>query len=176
MIDYVNGKIYKLVNSVDDKVYIGFTCLSLSVRKTALVSEARVAGSSSCVYVHLNQVGWDNVQIVLIEAYKCDNVFQLLRRKNFWIEELKPTLNTRLRKEYYGHDKLKFDVCNKEYYEDNDLMIAVCKREKLKVKKNKKTECDCGGRYTCVNKNTHMKSAKHQNWASVQVPCWYSGS
>ena len=30
---YHNAKIYKIVNNVDDMVYIGSTCLSLSKRK-----------------------------------------------------------------------------------------------------------------------------------------------
>jgi hypothetical protein len=51
-----------------------------------------------------NEIGWENVSIVLIEAYPCDNKMEMERRERYWIELLKPSLNTviptRTREEY----------------------------------------------------------------------------
>lgn len=38
---YKNGKIYRLVNSVDDEFYVGSTCLPLAKRKSTHKSEAK---------------------------------------------------------------------------------------------------------------------------------------
>jgi len=56
---YENGKIYKLVNNVDDSFYVGSTCLSLAKRMYSHRSHAKI--KTSPVYQHLKSVGMDNV-------------------------------------------------------------------------------------------------------------------
>ena len=41
MPNYANSKVYKLINSVDRKIYIGSTTVSLSMRLTGHKSEAK---------------------------------------------------------------------------------------------------------------------------------------
>ena len=45
------------------------------------------------VYIHLNEIGWNNVRIVLIEAVICLNKDELVRHEQRYIDELKPSLN-----------------------------------------------------------------------------------
>lgn len=89
---YANGKIYRLVNNVDSEEYVGSTCGKLSKRLYGHKSGAKKTPLMR-VYSHLNEVGWDNVKIVLVEEYKCENKMELERRERYWIESLKPSLN-----------------------------------------------------------------------------------
>ena len=103
MVNYVNGKIYKLVNNVDDEIYIGSTCSTLTKRKNGHKDMSKRRPTMR-VYIHLNQIGWDNVEIVLIESHSCSNKDELHRRERYWIDKLKPKINmlipTRTYKEY----------------------------------------------------------------------------
>jgi group I intron endonuclease len=92
---YTNAKIYRLVNSVDDQFYVGSTCTSLAKRKNNHKNDARKKPNVR-VYQHLNQIGWDNVVIELLELYPCGSRTELERRERAFIDEMKPTLNTNL--------------------------------------------------------------------------------
>jgi group I intron endonuclease len=88
---YETGKIYKLVNSVDDKIYVGSTCLPLCKRLYNHKKQAR--HKPRPVHRHLNTIGWDNVRIILIENVIAETKDQLLMREQHYIDELKPKLN-----------------------------------------------------------------------------------
>ena len=90
---YHISKIYKLVNDIDDEIYVGSTVQALSKRKGNHVSLAK--SKNTVVYSHLNAIGWDNVRIVLIEEIKCENNEQLLMKEQHYMDLLKPSLNTR---------------------------------------------------------------------------------
>lgn len=107
---YSKGKIYRLVNSVDSEEYVGSTCDTLAKRLYNHKKKARQRAST--VYNHLNNIGFENVSIVLVEEYPCENKMQLERRERYWIEQMQPRLNhripTRTMKEWYA-----------SYYADN---------------------------------------------------------
>lgn len=90
---YENGKIYKLVNNVDDKIYIGSTHRPLMQRFSVHQSHAKGKNKNNKVYSHLNGVGFDNVHIELLEEYPCTCKKELENRERYWIETLKPSLN-----------------------------------------------------------------------------------
>lgn len=93
MVNYQNGKIYKLTSANDPEFYVGSTTTSLKERFSVhrSVSEAK---PNQRVYQHFNQVGWANVKIELIEPWECLSKQELLDRELHWIKTLKPTLNT----------------------------------------------------------------------------------
>lgn len=93
MSKYENGKIYKLVNTIDDNIYVGSTHHSLIYRYQMHRSHAKGKNKNNRVYRHLNEVGFNNVRIELIEAYPCTDKKELEKRERYWIETLKPTLN-----------------------------------------------------------------------------------
>ena len=74
---YHNGKIYKLVNSVNDKIYIGSTALPLTKRLSTHKADARYKPERR-VYTELNTVGWANVRIIQIEEFKCETKNELI--------------------------------------------------------------------------------------------------
>ena len=152
---YEHAKIYKLINSVDDKIYIG---LSIHGECTMFDHVKFACKGGSYKYAHFDKIGWKNVEMVLIEQYKCDTMYQLRTRKRFWMETLKPSLNTRVPTR-----------SPREHYEANRDVISAQKREYRAAndeKLNAKSKCGCGSRYTSDGRARHMKTAKHRRWAS----------
>ena len=92
MVNYRLGKIYKLVSDVDNHKYIGSTCQALSKRLCDHRSKARTKRKRK-VYKHFNEIGWDNVRIVLIERYPCNDRDELLQREDYHRQLRKPDLN-----------------------------------------------------------------------------------
>ena len=91
MPNYTNSKVYKLVNTVDDKFYIGSTSQPLCKRLMDHKCDAK--NRPKHVHRYLNTIGWDKVRIVLIENVECLDKEQLIQREQHWIDSLKPELN-----------------------------------------------------------------------------------
>jgi group I intron endonuclease len=89
---YNNGKIYKLVNTVDDKIYVGSTTQLLTNRFQNHKYVAKKK-TNRYIYTHLNSIGWANIRIVLIESVFAENKDQLIMREQQYIDLLKPELN-----------------------------------------------------------------------------------
>lgn len=96
-----SGNIYKLVNSVDDAVYIGSTTQSLAQRLSKHKTASRDPRyANQRVYMHLSDIGWRNVSIVLLEEWGAEDRDDLREREQHWLDtyEQKPSftlLNTR---------------------------------------------------------------------------------
>lgn len=174
MVNYVNGKIYKLVNNVDDEIYIGSTCGTLRLRKNKHKTHAKKY-TERRVYKHLNEIGWDNIDIILIEACDCQNKDELHRRERYWIDTLNPSLNKvlprRTLKEYYednketiGEKQKEWREANKEevkeYYEANKQRIS-------DERKKEKITCGCGSTIRRADKSRHGRTTKHQTYLAL---------
>ena len=122
MANYQNSKIYKLINSIDDQIYIGSTCQTLTTRISKHKNDAQRYPARP-VYRHLNIIGLNNVSIILIEFYPCINKLELEQRERHHIGLLKPQLNsyipTRTRKQYYIDNADTHKQQMKQYYIDN---------------------------------------------------------
>ena len=92
--DFSNGKIYKLVNSVNNEIYIGSTCLMLKNRKWHHKSAAKIYPDRK-VYKRLNEIGWDHIKILQVERFPCQNRGELLAREQYHCDTMKPKLNTK---------------------------------------------------------------------------------
>ena len=138
MVNYRNGKIYKLVNNVDDEIYVGSTCNTLRQRLGGHKKDAKQR--SYLVYQHLNDIGMDNVEIILIEAFPCDNKDVLHARERYWIDTLKPSLNkqvpTRTDAEYRQDNKDKITLYKKEYQQANKDKLALRKKDYYQANKD----------------------------------------
>jgi hypothetical protein len=121
-IRYSNGKIYRLVNDVDDEFYVGSTCMTLSKRFYGHKRKAKIVPNRK-VYQHFNTIGWDKVKIILIEQYPCNDKLQLTRREREIIEQLKPSLNvcipTRTNQEYRVDNREHIRKINQDYHQAN---------------------------------------------------------
>ena len=105
--DYNNGKIYMVVNDLDDLIYVGHTTTTLSKRMYMHKSAAKIHPERR-VYKHVNLIGFDHFRIELIEPWPCQNEDELVAREGFWIRAMdtyKNGLNSnmagRSRKEYF---------------------------------------------------------------------------
>lgn len=92
---YSHSKIYKLVNDIDDAIYVGSTTEPLHKRLYKHKQRAKQCPNRR-VYEHIMKIGWENVHIVLIESFSCNSKEELLRQERHHIDELKPTLNKNL--------------------------------------------------------------------------------
>ena len=68
------GRIYKVVNSVDDMIYIGSTTRRLSMRMGNHRTNARnVNHKTSLLYKHMRKIGVAKFKIKLIKEVECDD-------------------------------------------------------------------------------------------------------
>tara|TARA_R110000782_G_scaffold98276_1_gene183578 strand:+ start:387 stop:1013 length:627 start_codon:yes stop_codon:yes gene_type:complete len=119
-----------MVNNIDNEEYIGSTTSTLVKRKYQhKVFSTRTP--NTLVYKHFNKIGWENVEIILIESCPCENRDELLRRERFWFDELKPSLNKNRpyvsdeeKKEYITGNKEKLAKKAVVYYQNNKEKIA----------------------------------------------------
>ena len=135
MPNYANSKVYKLISSVDKKIYIGSTTQLLSSRLAKHKDDAKKKPRP--VHKHFNTIGWDKVRIVLIETVTCINREQLLQREQHYIDLLKPSLNKQAAYVHCPHGR-----------EHNNCID--CHGASICIHNKRKTECkDCGGSQIC---------------------------
>ena len=163
MTSYGSAKIYKLVNSEDDEIYVGSTCGTLRRRKSGHKSDAKKHPNQR-VYAHLNAVGWENVRIILVEAVDCENRDELRRHEQHWIEILRPGLNRHPasvppcphnRRRQRCRDCEGSSICehNRRKHDCRDCGGSqICEHDR------RRSRCrDCGGSQICKhNKHKHI--------------------
>ena len=169
MVNYGNGKIYKVVCSESGKVYIGSTTVTLSRRMT----QHRAPSNNSMTKDFIDG------KIFLIEDFPCGRKEQLESRERFHIESMEcvnKCIPTRTRKEYNENNKEQIRQKLKEYQEKNKEQIRQQRKqyreknkEAIKQKKGEKFDCDCGGKYSHCAKLRHIKTNKHQAYLSSIV-------
>lgn len=138
MVNYKNGKIYKIVNTINDDIYIGSTCDKLCKRMVAHRAVAKSYEGNSNVHITMRELGVDNFKIILIESYPCESTEQLRSREDYWIKEMKAKLNIRRAflteeetrqqhvqsaKQYYHTNKQKVKDYHNEYNQTNKNII-----------------------------------------------------
>lgn len=143
MTDYSTGKIYKVVCSETNRIYIGSTKHTLKQRLARHKSS-----SNSC-----RTKDFINPTIHLLEDYSCNNRNELSIRERYYVENndcVNLAIPSRTKKEYnkeYG----------KQWYIDN--------AEKL----NERFNCDCGGSYSRKHKTDHLKTNKHKKYLENNI-------
>lgn len=93
MLNYQNGKVYRIVNDVDEQVYVGSTIQTLVHRMGGHRRDAR-SGSMRKLMVHMRTVGVSQFRIELLEDFPCERKDQLLAQEGVWAARLKATLNS----------------------------------------------------------------------------------
>lgn len=180
MVNYQNGKIYKIVCNDTGKQYIGSTCKKyLSQRlanhkhpsNTSSSREIIEGGNYSMVLVELcpcnSKDELHKRERHFIETMECVNQIIPSRTKKEWCEDNKEHISKRDKK-YYEANKERVLEQHKEYYEANKERLMEQKKEyyeinkeKINQKKNEKHNCECGGKYTITHKSKHLKTKKH---------------
>lgn len=127
---YQDGKIYKLVNSVDSEIYVGSTTQTLENRLREHMDQSKLSKNQTAkLFMHLTPIGFDKVFIELLETYPCNSNRGLRIREQKWMDELKPSLNTLPAFLTDEQRKEKDAQRHKEYYERNKDKIVAYKAQ-----------------------------------------------
>ena len=153
MIDYKNGKVYKMV-SPSGLTYIGSTTQSLAERKShhKSVYVRKPHGNynkvtSSALFAD----SLDGVVIVLLEEFPCDNKEQLFARERHYIESME-CVNVHLPSGSTPKGK-----------SETESQFNHRTRYKIKV------TCDCGSEVSKTMLSRHRKTNIHKEWEKHQV-------
>ena len=169
MVNYQQGKIYKIVCNTTNLVYIGSTCEKrLSTRLSHHVAHYKMFLSGKTNYTSSYEtIKNGNYEIILIENYPCNNSDEIRMRERFHIENnvcvnLKNPIRTKEDDKvwyikYYHDNKHKENFRVKQYYYNNK------EKEKLRHYKyhleNKEKEHLSHQRY----REDHKLQSKLQN-------------
>lgn len=174
MPDYSLGKIYKITSPHTNLVYIGSTTYPLlcqrlrgHVKNFRGWKQGRFHFVSSFIILELG-----DYQIELLERCPCVDKDELLAREQYHIREHQDVCCNRHRalsteeekKQEKKNDNAKYRANNKEAISQKKAEYYSNNKEAILEKANAKHQCDCGGRYTHINKGRHLKSTKHQQY------------
>ena len=139
---YKIGRVYKIINSVDDLIYVGATGDTLSRRMSGHKTKEK-RGSSSPIYTHMRLLGVDKFSIILIEQLIDCNKEQLKAREDYFIKEL-DTVNNGLNGRYED-----LGICS--HNKDRRTCVP-CKGSQVCIHSKIKQRCkECNGnKYKCV--------------------------
>lgn len=131
MVNYSQGKIYKIVCNITGKMYIGSTCKPtlasrLSEHKS---SYKRFLKGKRRNVTSFEILEGDNYDIVLLENYSCESKDQLHARERFYIESLdcvNKVIPNRTKEETLAYSKQSYIINreariehSKKYHEDH---------------------------------------------------------
>ena len=188
MVNYGNGKIYRIVCNTTGNQYIGSTTRPLSERLNEHKNDYKRFKNNCHNYVTSFEIlKSDNYEIVLIENVACNNKEELHRREKFYIEKMNcinKKIPMRTKQEYNLDNQEKYKEYQHEYYKKNieskniyhseyrekfrDIL-----REKNKIFYQNNTEkykeyrqkniynCPCGITIQKASKTRHFKTKKH---------------
>jgi predicted GIY-YIG superfamily endonuclease len=135
----MSAKIYKIVNDLNDEIYIGSTKQQLSKRFYEHKSDSRNEKTKHYkLYQLVEEYGWDSFRIILIEEFKCENREEQRKKEQQYIDELKPSLNKlRAFGTKCGHNK-RSSCC------------VICGGGEICEHKRMRNRCkECGGSQIC---------------------------
>ena len=161
MVNYNNSKIYKIVSSQTDKVYIGSTAKDKLCQRMAQ-HRANYKSYLNKKYHYVTSfeiIKYDDAEIILIEVFPCNTKDELHKRERYWIENTQNYINkhipTRTDSEYY--QTIKDDINEKRRENGHQLYMKDHRRGKV-------FDCECGGKTALQHKKRHEKSKHHQEY------------
>ena len=150
MVNYKQGKIYKLVDNTNGNIYVGSTCqTTLAQRLSEHVSKYKMYMNGKYNYVTSFEIIKNgNYDIVLLEACSCETKDELHARERHYIESLncvnkylKCSKNRKeYKKKYYEANKEANKEARKKYYEANKNYIKTFRDLKKEEAKKLNTE------------------------------------
>jgi hypothetical protein len=149
-------RIYKIVNDIDDKIYVGSTKQTLAKRWGDHIKSYNNGHLQEKSKVLFKSHAVDNCHIVLIKTYKVESKEEQLKHERKHYNELKPYIVNVCRphvskaewKEYYTK------------YRHNHLdQMKACKVTYRS--KQRQHHCICGGSCRWEDKSRHLKQKHH---------------
>jgi group I intron endonuclease len=149
---YAIGRVYKIQNTIDDKIYVGSTTQTLSVRIGGHRRDVK-KDSKRPIHSHMRLHGINNFVIVLIEQLPNVNKEQLRAREDHWIKQL-DTVKNGLNRQYEDNNSIKCEH-GKQQRDCKD-----CGGKRICQHNREKRSCkECGGAQICEH-GKHKHSCK----------------
>ena len=124
LIDYSNGKIYKIVNDIDSFAYIGSKTLPLN--KRMVYHRRDMKRRSGCkIYQHMLKYGTEYFHIILIKNVTCNNREELLREERIELDKINKDISLNLTKPLLTQEE------KKEYQKESNKQYMQCEKRKL---------------------------------------------
>ena len=167
MVNYANGKIYKITGG--GLTYIGSTTQPLYKRysghKLCKTYFDKGDKSRSCSSSQI--LAFDDCCITLIEDFPCERKEQLLARERYYydlmdcVNKCKPKATSEeIRLDHLNYSKLIYEK-NKETISIQQKSYREKNKEKISAKNKEMNVCSCGIETPMNNKSRHDKSKKH---------------
>ena len=161
MPDYSKGKIYKILNYIDDEIYVGSTTETLGQRMAKHRANLKINPHLK-LFEHMHKLGVEHFYIELIENYSCNDIYELRAREGFYIREI-GTLNQviagRTKQEYYKDNSEHLEEAHKRWVENNKEHLKEVKKQYYE--NNKEHLKEANKRWQENNKE-HIKEVKKQ--------------
>jgi hypothetical protein len=164
MVNYSNGKIYKIICNITNECYIGSTCEPILARRLA----GHVANYKSYLKGKGNNVtsfkiiANGNYNIVLIELFPCDTKDELYSRESHYTQTIQCVNKIK-------NQGLNNTLGKMEYIKQYSKQYDKANMEKIKYRKNTVLICQCGSSHTRINKLQHERSKKHQEYVENRL-------
>jgi len=137
---YLNGKIYKITNNLNNDIYIGSTCQNLKQRFQCHIRRYKQFINNKTnkltVFDLFIKYGVNNCKIELIELYNCNSKNELELKEGYYIKN-----NNCVNKYIAGRSKQQYRIDNKEKIKNNKKIYYIKNKdiikEKIKIKKLK---------------------------------------
>ena len=151
------GYVYTIICSLSGKQYIGSTFQSIQERYLWHQSTMNKCSSKALIS--------PNSSVMLLEEAVVENKADLRKLEQIWYDKTlnKVNKNRPIRTELNRKQQLvDYRLNNKEYYKTY--------RDNAAGKWGERFTCDCGGRFTRINKNAHLKREKHCVFLAQTTP------
>ena len=187
MLDYSQGKIYKLISDQTDKIYIGSTVepyLSRRLTGHKVAYNAWKTNTNTKYCSSFEILKNDNYKIVLLELFPCNSKDVLCAKEQEWIDNLKENCVNK-NKSYTGINTENMAEYQKLYYAENAEKHKKFRRENAEIlaeyqkkyrqehskriakSRNTQFKCNCGSILTRTSKSNHERTKKHQAYIAT---------
>lgn len=187
------GKIYKLVHTQSDIVYVGCTTLELRNRFMKHKNEFKTRFKNDkkyniSIYKYFEQYGIDQFKMILIKEYDVIDKNHLKVYETLWINKMRcvnkqVSFNPISRKIYREINKSAIAEGNKKHYEANKDKILeknkiyrevnkdqITIKDKIYREKNSEIiKCGCGAEIKKYKLSNHLKTKHHLNFLNKDI-------
>ena len=196
---YINGKIYKLYVENEPWMYIGSTIQKLNNRLYGHRARAKECPDNR-TYNMFNKIGWENVNIELIEEFPCNSVIELHTKEkeyiNMHLDNLRllniqhshlnmcnfdknkyqnPSFNKNKNvvQTEYLIKQAKYRDKNKEHKKEYDKVYNEVNKDYIRKRMAIKVTCNCGTIVTKQHFRRHEnKSKRHLKFLNNACNLW----
>lgn len=158
--NFLNGKIYKIISAHSELPYIGSTTDSLEYRFRKHIDKYNCwKGGKSNYNTSFEILKYNDAYVELIEDYPCNSRQELEAREGSYIEIGKNCVNKQRAGSNGDYSKYHSDW----YLNCKDRQAELQKAPHRKAYRNKKIKCgECGIPYNRSCKQDHIRSDKHK--------------